>query len=148
MSSLSLPLPGAKSEATAHHRHQACLERILDSPIITLSAAEREEGDATLGSLITHAEPLQGTNPYMKATLVRLTYELGRSKDAFLHHFFVFVDKDFHGDDGIQPVFEDGLARFRGFASQTSPSPLKREAEAVIDSFAEHLFQNFFLPSG
>ncbi|KAK2813886.1 hypothetical protein FQN50_000287 [Emmonsiellopsis sp. PD_5] len=151
MSSFSFSLSAATGESAAHHRHQASLERILDLSVVMLSAAERADADATFNSLISHAEPLQGTSPYKKATLVRLTYEHARSKDTFLRQFFLFVDHNSHSDDDIQPVFEDGLARFQGFVSQgfvsqTSAPSLKREAEGVIDSFAEYLFQNFFLP--
>ncbi|KAM5445170.1 hypothetical protein MaudCBS49596_007806 [Microsporum audouinii] len=45
----------------------------------------------------------------------------------------------------IQPSFERGLARYDGFNSQ-SPETQKQEAEGAMNSFAEYLFDNFFLP--
>ncbi|KAK2812613.1 hypothetical protein FQN50_001257 [Emmonsiellopsis sp. PD_5] len=133
-------------EWSVHHHQPASLERILDFPVITLSAADKLDADATFDCLVSHAEPLQGTSPYKKATLLRLTYEHVRSKDTFLYQFFLFVDRNSHGHDDRQPAFKDGLTKFRGFSSQTSAPSLKREAEVIIDLFAEYLFQNFFLP--
>ncbi|KAK2798287.1 hypothetical protein FQN50_008892 [Emmonsiellopsis sp. PD_5] len=151
MSSFSFPLSAASGESVAHNRHQASLERVLDFATTPLTAAEQREAETTFSQLISHAESLQGTSPYKKATLVRLTYEHSRSKDTFLQQFFLFVDGDNIDDDDIQdlepqPSFEQGLMRFHGFTSQSAPASLKREAEAAIDSFAEHLFQHFFLP--
>ncbi|KAK2794076.1 hypothetical protein FQN52_009158 [Onygenales sp. PD_12] len=155
MSSFPFSLSAAQ-ESTAHHRHQASLETILDFNVDPLTATEQADADLTFNQLISHAEPLQGTTPYMRATLVRLTYEHCRSKDAFLRQFFMFINGDGYNDHDHDnedaqnhkphPSFERGLAKFHGFASQTAPTPLKREAENAIDSFAEHIFQHFFLP--
>ncbi|KAK2782349.1 hypothetical protein FQN53_009783 [Emmonsiellopsis sp. PD_33] len=152
MSSFSFPLFAAGGESAAHHRHLVSLEQILDFAAAPLTAAQQREAETTFNQLISHAESLQGTSPYKKATLVHLTYEHSRSKDTFLQQFFLFVDGDNIDDDNttqdleLQPSFEQGLMRFHGFTSQTAPASLKREAEGAIDSFAEHLFQHFFLP--
>ncbi|KMP01637.1 hypothetical protein CISG_01121 [Coccidioides immitis RMSCC 3703] len=128
---------------TAHHRRQASLEQVLDfSAQPSLTAAELAQADDIFNKLISHCEPFQSRRPYKKVTLVRLTYEHSRSKDTFLRHFFIFLDTQ--SDQG-SPDFARGLSRFSTFGP-AAPAHQKREAEGAIDSFAEYLFDNFFLP--
>lgn len=80
--------------------------------------------------LIKRYEPLQPAQPYKKVTLVRLTYENCLAKDAFLRQFFVFFKLTSYGE----------------------PSPLislHTPATAIerLLSFADHLFDNFYLLS-
>lgn len=91
MSSFS-SLPTGGGVPTAHHRHQVSLEQILDFSVDPLTAAERLEADTVFNQLIIYCEPLQSNSPYMKATLVRLTYQHSRSKDTFLRQFFTYFD--------------------------------------------------------
>ncbi|KAK2806384.1 hypothetical protein FQN51_007428 [Onygenales sp. PD_10] len=137
-------------ESSAHHRHQASLDGVRDFSAPSLSAAEQaQQAQAVISSLFNHCEPVQSSTPYKKVTLVRLTYEQCRSADLFLQLFFIYFDGFkfccSSGDTAIQPSFNQGLARCAGFSSQ-SPAAQKQEVESVIDSFAEYLFNNFFLP--
>ncbi|KAK2736206.1 hypothetical protein FQN55_001738 [Onygenales sp. PD_40] len=134
-------------ESSVDHRHQAVLDGGLDFSPPSLSAAEQAQAQAVITSLFNHCEPLQSSTPYKKATLVRLTYEQCRSADLFLQQFFIYFDGFCcsSGDTAIQPSFNQGLARCAGFSPQ-SPATQKQEVESVMDSFAEYLFNNFFLP--
>ncbi|PGH29711.1 hypothetical protein GX50_07525 [[Emmonsia] crescens] len=58
----------------------------------------------------------------------------------FLQQVFTYFDQDQR-----PPTFEHGLLKFSSFSSQTIPLE-NRDAEEAIDSFAEYLFDNFFLP--
>ncbi|KAK2806995.1 hypothetical protein FQN50_005569 [Emmonsiellopsis sp. PD_5] len=137
--------PGARGQPAAHHRHQASLEQTLDFSLLPLTASQQANAETIFDRLMEHCEPLQSKSPYKTVTLVRLTYEHSRSKDTFLNQFFIFVDNDIPNKNG-PPTFEHGLSHFDGFNSQTALPSLKREAEAAVDSFAEYLLQNFFLP--
>ncbi|KKZ62157.1 hypothetical protein EMCG_00472 [[Emmonsia] crescens] len=129
----------------AHHRHQASLEQILDFCLLPLTASERANANIIFDQLMKHCEPLQSKSPYKTVTLVRLTYEHSQSKDTFLQQFFIFIDNVIPNKNESS-IFEHGLSHFHGFNGQTASSSLKREAEEVVDSFADYLFQNFFLP--
>ncbi|OJD25672.1 hypothetical protein ACJ73_02960 [Blastomyces percursus] len=142
MASFSFSLPAARGESLAHHRHQTSLEQVLDFSAAPLTTAELAQADDIFNRLINHCEPLQSSKPYKKVTLVRLTYEHSRSKDMFLRQVFTYFD-DTQTSQG-PPTFEHGLSKFSSFSSQTIPA--EREAEDAIDSFAEYLFDNFFLP--
>ncbi|KAK2750019.1 hypothetical protein FQN55_002737 [Onygenales sp. PD_40] len=137
--------PGVRGQPAAHHRHQASLEQTLDFSLPPLTASERANAKIIFGQLMEHCEPLQRNSPYKTVTLVHLTYEHSQSKDTFLKQFFIFIDNDIPNKNG-PPTFEHGLSHFHGFNGQTASPSLKREAEGVVDSFAEYLFQNFFLP--
>ncbi|OJD23150.1 hypothetical protein ACJ73_05502 [Blastomyces percursus] len=145
MAGHSFSLPAGR-ESAAHHRHEASLEGILDFSGPSLSATEQAQAQAVINALLNHCEPLQSSQPYKKVTLVRLTYAQCRSVDLFLQQFFTYFDTYYSsGNTAIQPSFERGLARCAGFSSQ-SPAAQKQEAESVMNSFAEYLFNNFFLP--
>ncbi|KAK2738139.1 hypothetical protein FQN55_000759 [Onygenales sp. PD_40] len=53
---------------------------------MALSAAEKADADATFNGLISHAEPLQGTSPYKKATLIQCLKMISLRSDA--HKWF------------------------------------------------------------
>lgn len=146
MASFSFPLPGASSESTAHHRHRTSLEQVLDFTAPPLTPAEQVQADSIFNQLIAHCEPIQRSKPYKRVTLVRLTYEHCRSKNVFLQQIFTYFDGLPDQSQGQKPTFEHGLSKFLGFSSQTILER-KREAEMMMDSFAEYLFDNFFLPS-
>lgn len=98
--------------------------------------------------LITYCEPLQRSKPYKKATLVRVTYEHCRSKSVFLQQIFTYFDGLQDQSQGQNPTFEHGLSKFLSFSSQTVlERERERETEMMMDSFADYLFDNFFLPS-
>ncbi|OJD26072.1 hypothetical protein ACJ73_02554 [Blastomyces percursus] len=137
--------PGAQGQPVAHHRHQASLELTLDFSSVSLTASERASAETIFDQLMKHCEPLQSKSPYKTVTLVRLTYEHSRSKDTFLKQFFIFVDNDISNTNG-PPTFEHGLSRFHDFDGQITSPSLRKEAEEAVDSFAEYLFQSFFLP--
>ncbi|KAG5295649.1 hypothetical protein I7I50_08484 [Histoplasma capsulatum G186AR] len=145
MASFSFPLPGASSESTAHHRHRTSLEQVLDFTAPPLTPAEQVQADSIFNQLIAHCEPIQRSKPYKRVTLVRLTYEHCRSKNVFLQQIFTYFDGLPDQSQGQKPTFEHGLSKFLGFSSQTILER-KREAEMMMDSFAEYLFDNFFLP--
>ncbi|PGH00713.1 hypothetical protein AJ79_08133 [Helicocarpus griseus UAMH5409] len=126
MSFFSFPLAAAGGQSVAHHRHQTSLEQVLGFSAAPLTTAELAQADNIFKQLISHCEPLQSSKPYKKATLARLTYAHSRSKEMFLRQFFTYLDDTFDQN------------------SQWSPK--KREVETAIDSFAEYLFDNFFLP--
>ncbi|EFW21907.1 hypothetical protein D8B26_002018 [Coccidioides posadasii str. Silveira] len=129
---------------TAHHRHQASLERILDfSPQEVLTPEERAQAENIFSQFISHCEPRQSAHPYKKVTLVRLTYEYSEAKDKFLQQFFIYLGFQFHENES--PTFASGVSRFPDFGPSSPPSK-KREVEGVLGSFAEFLFGNFFLP--
>lgn len=127
---------------TAHHRHQSSLEGVDFSPP-SLTPAEVTQAHQVFTQLITHCEPLQSKNPYKKVSLVRLTYEQSFSSVSFLQHFYIFLDDT---KDQGPPTFARGLSRYAGFCSEATAEQ-KQEATRSIDSFAEYLFDNFFLPS-
>jgi hypothetical protein len=77
-----------------------------------------------------------------KVTLVCLTYEHACSKDTILQQVFIYPDTQDHHHGS--PSFTQGMSRFSSFGS--APASQKREPEGAIDSFAEYLFDNFFLP--
>ncbi|KKZ62100.1 hypothetical protein EMCG_03394 [[Emmonsia] crescens] len=141
----SFSLPVASRELAAHHRHQTSLEQVLDFSEALLTTAELAQADDIFNKLINHCEPLQSNKPYKKVTLVRLTYEHSRSKDTFLRQFFTYFEDTQDQNSQGPPTFEHGLSKFLSFNSQAALAR-KREAEEAIDSFAEYLFDNFFLP--
>ncbi|KKZ60699.1 hypothetical protein EMCG_04626 [[Emmonsia] crescens] len=138
-------IPGARGQPAPHHRHRASLEQTLDFSLLPLTASERANAEITFDQLMKHCEPLQSESPYKTVTLVRLTYEHSRSKDTFLKKFFIFIDNDISNKNGLS-TFEHGLSHFHDFNGQTTLSSLKKKAEEVVDSFAEYLLRNFFLP--
>ncbi|KKZ67497.1 hypothetical protein EMCG_06815 [[Emmonsia] crescens] len=139
-SSFQLP-PTPCAESAPHHRHQASLEQILDLPAAaSLTTAELAQADDIFNKLISHCEPLQSKTPYMKVTLVRLTYEHCCSKHTFLQQAFIYFDSQ-----DPPSIFERGLSKYSTFNSEAAPE-MKREVEHVINSFAEYLCDSFFLP--
>ncbi|KMP05743.1 hypothetical protein CIRG_05424 [Coccidioides immitis RMSCC 2394] len=129
---------------SAHHEHRASLEQFLDfSPLPpSLNTDEVARARGVFKKLISHCEPVQRSKPYKRVTLARSTYEHVQSQDIFLHQFFVFLDAQEHPSE---PDFERGISRFSGFDPAASVSE-KIEAEKAVNSFAEYLFNNFFLP--
>ncbi|KKZ68811.1 hypothetical protein EMCG_05600 [[Emmonsia] crescens] len=144
-SSFQLP-PAPRAESAPHHRHQASLEQVLDLSAASLTTDELDQADDIFKKLIDHCEPLQSKTPYKKVTLVRLTYEHCHSKHIFLQQVFTYLDnaQDQNSQDP-PPTFEHGLLKYSTFNSEAAPAR-KREVEHVINSFAEYLFDNFFLP--
>lgn len=131
---------------TSHHRHQASLEQVLDfSSPPSLTPNELAQANRIFGQLLNHCEPLQKNKPYKKVTLVRLMHEHARSKEIFLLQFFFYLGTQTCLEDQRPPSISDGLSRFSGF-DPTSTNGQKKDAERAIDSFAEHIFDNFFLP--
>lgn len=111
---------------------------------MALTPAELAQADDIFKKLISHCEPLQSSQPYKKVTLVRLKYEHSRSKHSFLRHFYDFLDTQ--SDQG-PPCLARGLSKFSTFGSAApAPALQEKEAEGAIDSFADYLFDNFFLP--
>ncbi|EGE86673.1 uncharacterized protein BDCG_16117 [Blastomyces dermatitidis ER-3] len=143
--SYDIPL-SVQGQPAAHHRHQTSLEQTLNFSLISLTASERVDAEIIFDQLMEHCEPLQRKNHYKTVTLVRLTYEHCQSKDTFLKQFFIFIDNDISNQNRPPPTFEHGLSHFHGFNGQTASPSLKKKVEGVVDSFAEYLFQNFFLP--
>jgi hypothetical protein len=131
---------------TAHHRHQASLEEVLDfSSPPSLTPDELARADHIFNQLLNHCEPLQKNKPYKKVTLVRLMHEHARSKEIFLIRFFLYLATQRCPEDQGSASVSDGLSWFPEF-DHTSTNDQKKDAERAIDSFAEHIFDNFFLP--
>ncbi|OJD11710.1 hypothetical protein ACJ73_09490 [Blastomyces percursus] len=128
MAGYSFSLPAGR-DSSAHH-HQS-LEGILDFSGPSLSATEQAQAQAVISALLNHCEPLQSRKPYKKVTLIRLTYEQCRSVDLFLQQFFTYFDTFYCSSAGFSSQF---------------PAAQKQEVESVMNSFAEYLFNNFFLP--
>ena len=135
MENHSFSLPAGR-ESSAHHRHQASLEGVLDFSTPSLSVSEKDQAQEVIRALINHCEPLQSSKPYKKVTLMRLTYEQCRLVDLFLQQAFTYFDDIYRSSihTAVQPSVKQGLARYTGFTSQ-SPAAQKREVEGAMDSF-------------
>ncbi|EFR00437.1 hypothetical protein MGYG_03440 [Nannizzia gypsea CBS 118893] len=98
-------------------------------------------------ALLSYCEPNQDVLPFKRVTLVRLTYEQCHSVDPFLLQFFTYLDKFQNSRDNsdLQPSFDRGVTQFVGFSPDSSPTR-KQEAMSAVNSFAEYLFRNLFLP--
>lgn len=59
-----------------------------------------------------------------------------------MRYFFTHLDSEF--DENDSPTFANGVSRFLDFGS--SPPSKRSEVEGVMNSFAEFLFDNFYLP--
>ena len=115
--------------ASPHHRHQESLERILNfSPRPSLLGTElRNHASSRLYDICQHFDTGLRKGDYSRPRLVRYTYEYSLSQesgDHFLRFFFRAVDLQIDGNEPL--CFEDIRSNFF--------------------DFAEHLFNNFFLP--
>lgn len=119
------------------HRHRSSLEGVIDFSESTwrvLSADERDKAQTVFYDIINHFEgPSNSTKdkPYDRIKLVRLTYEHSLSDDPrcpFLQEFFRFVNATI--DDCIN------------FDDETRVD----EIRSGLNSFADFLVDNFFLP--
>ena len=124
------------SSPSPHHRHQSSLEGVIDfdpSPQL-LNREQSRQARQTFSQIISFHEPLQTENgSYKRITLIRLTYEYARSEtsqDNFLRYFFqytaVTIERDIHFDDWDQEQ--------------------KNAHESNLNTFADFLVDNFFLP--
>ncbi|KGY15469.1 hypothetical protein PABG_11454 [Paracoccidioides brasiliensis Pb03] len=126
-------------ESKADPQPQSSMEQALKT-------AELEEASLIFHNLISYCEFMQGSKPYQRPTLVRLTYEYSLSKATFLKLFFTHLDNtQDQSIEGSSPVFANGLSRFSSFGSQATPVQ-KSEAVAAIDSFAQYLVDSLYLP--
>ena len=125
----------ASPTAFPHHRHQSSLEGII-YPLseVTLEADPRDQARRRFYDIIRCVEAVEQNSdgpkhPYNRLALVRLTYEYSgseKSQDIFLQAFFQSVAIPIDGQDEIDfdnPTLEPAVVRF-----------------------AEHLFDNFYLP--
>ncbi|KAF4333192.1 hypothetical protein FBEOM_13000 [Fusarium beomiforme] len=117
-----------------HHRHQASLEGFIDfspgaSPLFNPDEIDTAAG--ILRRVIEHFEPLSTEKPYNRPRLVRLTYEHARSdqsKSNFLHAFLGALNLT------IDEVFD------------LNDETMKNEILSALNTFADFLVDNFFLP--
>ncbi|KAI0870105.1 hypothetical protein GGS24DRAFT_493251 [Hypoxylon argillaceum] len=116
--------------ASPHHRHQSSLEGIINfsSHPLPLDAELRDHASCRFYEICQHFDTgLICKGDYSRPRLVRYTYEYSvfqESRDNFLRFFFRAVDLQIDGNEPIR--FEDVRLNFL--------------------NFAEHLFDNFFLP--
>lgn len=120
-----------------HHRHQSSLEGIIDfSSRPSLDANRHAEAERKFHRIVNHFE---ARNPnesndgrYNRPKLVGLTYEYTRpeSKDIFLRAFFHAMALPIDGEDNID------------FGN----IELEDDLRLALSSFADYLFDNFFLP--
>lgn len=124
--------------ARALHRHQSSLEGIINfSEKPSLTAAEHVSASRRFHLLINKLDEDDNKTEYDRVKLVRLTYKYALSEESrinFLRAFFEIIqlplDGDGTGDTDIDLGEEDQMNSFR---------------ESTF-SFADYLFQNFFLP--
>ncbi|KAK3377454.1 hypothetical protein B0H63DRAFT_384064, partial [Podospora didyma] len=118
-----------------HHRHQSSLEGIVYlSSEAPLEPGQRNQARRKFYDIISYFEATEPRSDefsghYNRPLLVRLTYEYSRSEksqDIFLRAFFQSVALPIDGEDDVD--LDD------------------TELEAALVRFAEHLFDNFFLP--
>ncbi|KAJ2975204.1 hypothetical protein NUW58_g8424 [Xylaria curta] len=116
--------------ASPHHRHQSSLEGILNfsaHPTPPLGTELRDYASGRFYDICQHFDTGLRKGDYSRPRLIRYTYEYSLSQesgDHFLRFFFKAVDLPIDGDEPIR--FEDVRSNFF--------------------NFAEHLFDNFFLP--
>ncbi|KAI1758661.1 hypothetical protein GGR53DRAFT_516335 [Hypoxylon sp. FL1150] len=111
------------------HRHQSSFEGVLNfsPPPPPLGTEQRNQARQRFRDICQHFDRGIPVDNYSHPRLVRYTYEYTRSEesgDYFLRLFFKTLDLAIDGFDPIS--FEDVRAKFF--------------------SFAEYLFDNFFLP--
>ncbi|KAK1754159.1 hypothetical protein QBC47DRAFT_385899 [Echria macrotheca] len=125
----------ASPTAFPHHRHQSSLEGIIyPSSEVPLEAGQRDQAKRKFYHIINYFEAAElrsdgSRRPYNRPLLIRLTYEHSsseESQDIFLRAFFRSVALPIEGEDDVD--FDD------------------TELEPAVVRFAEHLFDNFFLP--
>ncbi|KAK0744800.1 hypothetical protein B0T21DRAFT_325688 [Apiosordaria backusii] len=118
-----------------HHRHQSSLEGIIyPSSEAPLEPDLRDQARRKFYRIISYFEATESRSDrargyYNRPLLVRLTYDYScseKSQDIFLRAFFQSVVLPINGEDDID-------------FSNT-------ELETAVVRFAEHLFDNFFLP--
>ncbi len=117
----------------AHHRHQSSL--IYPSSISPLEPRQRDQARRKFYDIINYFEATESksdgtrSSHYNRPLLVRLTYEHSRSEesqDIFLQAFLQSVAIQIDSEDDVD--FDNP------------------ELKAALVRFAEHLFDNFFLP--
>ncbi|KAL2018720.1 hypothetical protein VTK56DRAFT_426 [Thermocarpiscus australiensis] len=122
--------------ASPLHRHQSSLEGVINfSTEPPLETEVRTKARRRFFHIINHFEDLETerSNQYNRPRLVRLTYEFAlseASKDNVLRAFFRAVALPIAGDENVDLAdknIEDGI-------------------RSALIGFAEHLFENFFLP--
>ena len=126
--------------ATALHRHRSSLEGIIDfSRKPPLSQAQYQSASRRFRRLIGYFDslPLSSENEskdeFDRVKLVQLTFEYARSQESqgnFLRAFFESAGIPIDGDDDIALDEADQQAVIQD----------------SINNFANHLFENFFLP--
>lgn len=118
------------------HRHQSSLEGILEfSSRPPLNPTQRQTAACQFIRLVDHfnSTPPPGDN-YDRVQLVRLTYEYARSeesKENFLRAFFESIGHPLHEENNEISI--------------DLSNPDDRLLNS-IRSFADYLFENFFLP--
>jgi hypothetical protein len=128
-----------------HHRHQASLEDIifLSDESEALDAAQRSRAEQKFYHIVRHFEAaaavgsgsVRGSNAksgqYNRPLLVRLTYEYARSResqDIFLRAIFHSMALSLESEDDIDLDMD------------------QERLQLSLSLFADHLFDNFFLP--
>jgi hypothetical protein len=126
----------ANLPAFPHHRHQSSLEGIFHLSFEPpLEPVQRDQAKRKFYHIVNYFEAAESASghPYNRPLLVRLTYEYSRSEesqDIFLRAFFLSVELSIDSDDGLN------------FSNTDS----ERDLRSALVSFAEHLFDHFFLP--
>ncbi|KAL7793095.1 hypothetical protein V8C37DRAFT_112446 [Trichoderma ceciliae] len=123
--------------ASAHHRHQDSLERLLKfSPSPPLELNKRIQARDRFYEILQHYEntPSIPNSPYNRLKLLRTTYDYAiseKSKDNVLRAFFNAV--------GLSMDEQDGL--------DFSTKEVEDQIFSKLVGFADFLIDNFFLPS-
>lgn len=93
-------------------------------------------------TLIDHSSGRESTGGYRPAILINESFHRMQRKDDFLEFFFAFMYGKLlsKGD----PDVSEAVAHFRHFSSWSTEE--KDTAMHTIDSFAEFLMDNFFIP--
>jgi hypothetical protein len=122
--------------ASAHHRHQDSLERLLKfSPSPPLELNKSIQARDRFYEILQHYEntPSIPNGPYNRLKLLRTTYDYAiseKSKDNVLRAFFNAV--------GLSMDEQDGL--------NFSTKEVEDEIFSKLVGFADFLIDNFFLP--
>ena len=133
--------------ASPHHRHQSSLRGFLDfsSPAI-LEPDQLNRAIEIFSFFVTRYEPLQANHrKYGYITLVRTVHEFVVSKDNFLKHLFLFIDRDLsRGGDVPEPDLAQALSRFSDL--NVWEHQQSDELQQSLAAFSDYLVDNFFLP--
>ncbi|CAH0044959.1 unnamed protein product [Clonostachys solani] len=134
------------------HRHQSSLEGILDfSARPPLDPAQRQAADQRFTELIKRFDqpPMEGEDvKYDRVKLVQLTYQYSlsdESKGAFLRAFFESIGTPISEDFNTAEINLPNTAEIN--SPNTDEINLPNTAlRSSIFSFADYLFENFFMP--